>query len=139
MRRTHSLGAHRRRLILCRQVLASPDATREEVATWPDPAWGTSEFWASVDSLTAGETIAQGLRQTEESQRLRVCRGFPGRAVDRVRDKRTGTLFDVRAVSHEDFDTAITLERVSRDPGVLLDDNGRPVLLDQGGFILLEG
>lgn len=139
LRKKHALGKQKRRLILCRQLLAAKDNTGEEPASWPEPEVGTNEYWASLDQMTAGETIAAGIRQSTESMRLRLDRRFPGRAVDRVRDKGTGTLYSITGVAPDDNEKVITIENVARDPGVLLADNGQPLLLDDGGFILLEG
>lgn len=137
-RAKHTIGRRRWRITLCRRQLASPSANGEEVESWPDPTQGENDWWASLDGLTAGESIAQGIRQTTEAIRLRLPRQFPGEAIDRVRNRATGLMYSITSVDREDIETVITIERVARDPGVLLMENGQPLLMEDGGFLLLE-
>lgn len=135
----YEIGKHRHRVIVCKRTLTANGDNGEDVESWPEPTPGEQEYWSALDSLTPGETIAQGLRQTLDGRRLRLRgRNLPVAAVDRLRMKATGTLYSITAVAFEEVETVVTIEAVAGDPGVRLLEDGTPRLLEDGGFLLLE-
>ena len=115
MARTRT-GDYRLRILVLSRVLANPDATGEQQESWPDPPAGRGVYFASREGLTGGETIAQAVRQTTGTQKLRVRgRNLPIYATDRVRATvgQITSTYHVTGVSNDFDSTVLTLERVA--------------------------
>lgn len=112
-----STGKYRIRVVVLTRSLGLKGANGERAETWPTPSSGTNEYYAARDTLTAGETIAEGIRQTTGMMRLRI----KGRAIavtenDRLKIKATGEVFNVTGVAREFADTVLTVERAAQQP-----------------------
>lgn len=95
--------------ILTRQLAAQGD-NGEEAESWPGPG---TDYFAARDSVTAGEDIAQGIRQATGGLRLRIRgRAIPVAASDRLKKKATGEIYEVVGVAREKAETVLTCERV---------------------------
>lgn len=103
-------GAFDLRITILARSLATQAANGEEVESWPDPG---TDYFAARDSVTAGEDIAQGIKQSTGGMRLRIKgRAITVSAADRVKKKATGELFEVVGVAREKEETVLTCERV---------------------------
>lgn len=101
------------RIVILRRVLGTPGGNNETPETWPDPDPGTGEYFASRETLSAGETIAQGMREPLGSMKLRIKgRAIPVDTADRIRKKYTGEVFNVVGVMRESADTVLMVDRV---------------------------
>ena len=101
------------RIVVLPRVLGAQGNNGEQVETWPDPAEGTNEYFAARDGITAGEDIAQGIRQSTGGMRLRIKgRSIAVTAMDRLRKKVTGEVFAVVGVARDKGETIVTVERV---------------------------
>ena len=106
------------RIVVLTRVLGAATANNEQPESWPDPAAGTNEYFAARDALSSGETIVQGIRQSLGGMKLRIRGGsIPVTAMDRIRKKVTGEVFDVTGVSRERGETVITVERAAQSTG----------------------
>lgn len=106
-------GRYNLRVVVQRRALGSKGSNGEDAATWPDPDAGTHEYSAARESLTAGETIVQGLANSTGGMRLRIKgRSIPVAAYDRVKVKATGEVFEVTGVSRDEAETVLSLDRV---------------------------
>lgn len=105
-------GEYNLRVLILRRVAGAKQANGEVAESWPDPAVGTSEYFAARESLSAGETIVQGMRNSTGAMRLRIKgRGVAVAATDRVRVKKTGEVFEVTGVSRDAAETIVLVER----------------------------
>jgi hypothetical protein len=115
-------GKFRHRIVILSRVLAPKNATGDEVESWPDPPAGQNEYWAARDTQTAGETIADGLRQTTGAMKLRLkspgTQGLPIYETDRRRMKVTGVVYAIAGVSREPGETVLDVERVAPPPAL---------------------
>jgi head-tail adaptor len=108
------LGRYDLRVAIVARVLAAQGGNGEQTETWPGPG---KNYFAARDSVTAGEDIAQGIRQSTGGMRLRIRgRAIPVSAADRVVKATTGEVFEVVGVAREKGETVLTCERV-RDQG----------------------
>jgi hypothetical protein len=112
-------GEFRWRFAVLPCVYVKNAANNEDAPTWPEPAGGAREYQAARENFTAGETIAQSIRQSTGSMKFRV-KGvrIPVNPADRIRLKTTGELFNVTGVARDEglFETIITVERVAQQP-----------------------
>ncbi len=106
-------GLYDLRIVVLTRELVDQADNGEEVETWPEPAAGENEYFAATDSLSAGETIAQGIRQSEGSMKLRIKgRSIPLSDADRIRKKVTGEVYAVRGMYRDKTDTVFMADRV---------------------------
>lgn len=107
-------GKYRMRVIILARSLGSKGANGERAESWPDPTPGTNEYFAARDTLTSGETIADGIRQSTGAMKIRIKgRAITVAASDRVKIKTTGEVFNVVGVAREFADTVLSLERAA--------------------------
>lgn len=105
-------GEYDLRVTILARVLAAALPSGEEVESWPGPG---ADYFAARDTLTAGETIAQGVRQSEGGMKLRIRgRAIPVNAADRLKKKATGELYAITGVWREKEDTVLLCERVQQ-------------------------
>lgn len=78
-----SIGEYREWVTLLPRQLAAPDATGEEVESWPDPPADTTRHAAKFEAAAGGET-AQAQRQTFRTLTLRFRHEVPLTAADKV-------------------------------------------------------
>lgn len=91
------------------------EANGEEPESWAEPAAGTGQYFAARDSLSAGESIVQGIRQATGLMKVRIKgRAIPVAATDRLRVNATGEAFGIVSVSRDKTDTILDCERVTR-------------------------
>ena len=110
LRRT---GRYDLRIVIQRRVLGERQGNGEYAETWPDPTPGDAEYFAQRDSLTSGEQIVQGIRNSTGGMRLRIKgRAIPVDANDRVKVKSTGEVYEVSGVHRDGIDTVISVERL---------------------------
>jgi head-tail adaptor len=108
------LGRYDLRVTILPRKVAAQAGNGEQVESWPGPG---RNYFAARDSITAGEDIAQGIRQSTGGMRVRIRgRAIPVSAADRVVKVATGEVFDVVGVAREKGETVLTCERV-RDQG----------------------
>lgn len=111
------------RIVILRRVLGAAGDNNEKAETWPDPdvtaeaaaaaTAGAKEYFAARENMSAGETIAQGLREPLGTMKLRIKgRAIPVDTADRIRKKFTGEVFNVTGVMRESADTIILCERL---------------------------
>jgi hypothetical protein len=108
-------GQYRWRVVVLARVPGQKLASGEVPESWPDPAPGTGEYQAARDGFTAGETIVQGIRQSEGAMKFRIKGAkIPVSAADRLKLKTTGELFNVTGVSRDEgeYETILTVERL---------------------------
>jgi hypothetical protein len=106
-------GEFNLRVVILRYTRGAKQANGEDLETWPDPADGTNEYYAARETLSAGEDIVQGIRNSTGSMKLRIKgRRIPVAAVDRLKVKSTGEVFEVTAVSRDSAETILSVERV---------------------------
>lgn len=111
---TTPTGRYDLRITILTRKLAEQAGNGELPESWPGPG---RNYFAARDSITAGEDIAQGIRQSTGGMRVRIKgRAIPVSAADRVVKVATGEVFDVVGVAREKGETVITCERV-RDQG----------------------
>lgn len=104
-------GEYDLRITILPRVLAAQGDNGEEPESWP--ASGGKDYFAARDSLSAGEVITQGIRQSTGAMKLRVRgRAISVAAYDRLKVKHTGEAFAVTGVWRERDDTVILCERV---------------------------
>lgn len=102
-------GQYDLRVTILPCVYAAPGGNNESAPSWPGPG---RDYSASRDTITAGEDIAQGIRQSTGGMRVRIKGGrIAVNAADRVRNKVTGELWEVVGVARERGETVLTLER----------------------------
>lgn len=113
MARTRT-GDFNLRIVVLRRVLGTPGANNEPAESWPEPMPGTGEYFAARERVSGNEVVAQAIRQSVGFLRLRIRgRSIPVEAVDRVRLKVTGAMYQVVAEPLRDgVDTVIDLELV---------------------------
>lgn len=105
-------GAFNLRIVVLRRVQGAKRANGEYAETWPDPDFGSGEYFAARDNLTSGEQIVQGLRNSTGGMRLRIKgRNIPVSAHDRIRVKKTGEEYEVVGAHEDGIDTVLTVER----------------------------
>ncbi len=99
-------------------VFEEKGANAEEAPTWPEPAAGVGFYFAAEDELSAGETIAQGVRQSTGAKKLRI-RGssITVAATDRLMVVESEELFEVTGVSRDIAagETRLNVERAQRE------------------------
>lgn len=102
------------RIVVLRRVLGAPGTNNETPETWPEPEAGTNEYFAARDRLGGNELVANAIRQSAGSMRLRIKgRSIPIEAVDRIRVKATGKVYQVVAEPmRESAETVIDVEIV---------------------------
>lgn len=106
------VGSYREWVTILPRTLANPDATGEEVESWPDPPADTTQHAARFDANSGGETTTTQ-RQTYRTLTLRFRHEVELTAVDKVRID--GTTYGVtgvwreRAAEHRGFQTLATL------------------------------
>lgn len=93
-----SIGDYREWVTILPRTLAAPDATGEEVESWPDPPADTTRHAARFEVSAGGET-AQAQRQTFNTFTIRFRGEVPLSAVDRVSIE--GEVYTVTAVWSE--------------------------------------
>jgi hypothetical protein len=104
-------GEYDLRVTILPRVLGDQATTGAEPESWPEP--GTDYFAARL-ALSAGETIAQGVREGTGSMKLSIRgRTIGVSAADRLVKKATGEVYAVTGVSRDKTDTVITCERVN--------------------------
>src|ERR1700709_1817523 len=93
------------------RVAGTTGATNETPDTWPAAA---ESYSGARESLSGGEQVVQGIRQSTGAMRRGVRgRKVPIRAVDRVRVKATGEVFNVTGVYRDEAETVLTVERAA--------------------------
>lgn len=103
---------YRLRIVVLPVARTRNEANNEDVEDWPER--GGKPYFASRESLSGGEEIAQGLRQSTGGMSLRIRgRAIPISASDRVKIKATGELYSVTGVSRDDDETIVQIERVT--------------------------
>lgn len=101
-------GDYRFRVEILRRAVGAKGDNGADAETWA----GGTEYSAARDALTAGETIAQGVRQSTGFMKLRIKgRTVPVSAADRLTWVETGELFEVTGVERDVYDTVISVER----------------------------
>lgn len=112
------------RIVVLRRVLGTPGDNNETPETWPDPdvpadaeaavTAGAKRYYAARDRLGGNEMVANAIRQSAGSMRLRIKgRNVPIEAVDRVRVVATGKVYQVVAEPmRESAETVIDVEIV---------------------------
>lgn len=103
-------GEYDLRVTILPRVLAAQADNGEEAESWPGPG---TDYFAARDQVSAGEDIAQGIRQATGGMRLRIRgRAIAVGAQDRLQKKATGELYEVVGVARERAETVLTCERV---------------------------
>lgn len=103
-------GEYDLRVTIYARQLAPQGVNGEEVESWPGSG---TDYFAARDALSAGETIAQGVREGTGSMKLRIRgRSIAVNAYDRLAKKATGEFYSVTGVWREKADTVLTCERV---------------------------
>lgn len=106
-------GKYDLRIVILRRALGAAGDNNERPATWPEPATGTGEYYAARLGMSAGETIAQSVKEALGTMKLSIKgRAIPVETEDRVRKKYTGELFSVVGVMRDSTDTILMVERV---------------------------
>lgn len=106
------VGQYDLRVTVLARVLAAQSQNGEEVESWPEPG---TDYFAARDTITAGEDIAQGIRQSTGGMRLRIRgRAITVSASDRLVKKATGEVYDIVGVAREKEDTVLIVERVTQ-------------------------
>lgn len=106
-------GRYDLRVVILRRLRGAKQSNGAYAETWPDPDHGTGEYFAARDSLSSGEQIVQGLRNSTGGMRLRIKgRTIPVDARDRLRVKSTGEEYEVTGVHRDGIDTVLAVERV---------------------------
>ncbi len=106
-------GRYNLRVVILRRAAGAKQPNGEIAETWPDPDPGTSEYFAARESLSAGETITQGVRNATGTLKLRVKgRNIAVDARDRLKVKHSGEVFEVTALSRDEAETVLTAERL---------------------------
>lgn len=112
------------RIVVLRRALGTAADNNETPETWPDPdkegeeaaalAAGAKRYYAARVSLGGNEMVANAIRQSAGSMRLRIKgRNIPIEAVDRVRVVATGKVYHiVSEPMRESAETVIDLEIV---------------------------
>lgn len=107
-------GKYDLRVTILPAVLAAKGANGEEVPSWPGPG---SDYFAARLALSAGETIAQGVREGTGTMKLTIRgRAIPVSASDHLRKKATGEEYAITGVWRESEDTVILCERYRPQP-----------------------
>lgn len=102
-------GDYDLRVTILPRVLGTRLPNGEEPESWPGP--GTDYFAARL-SLSAGETIAQGVREGTGSMKLSIRgRAIAVNAFDRLEKKATGEVYAITGVWREKEDTVVLCER----------------------------
>lgn len=78
-----AIGDYREWVTILPRILASPDATGEEVESWPDPPADPTRHAARFEAVSGGET-AQAQRQTYRNLTLRFRHEVPVEATDKL-------------------------------------------------------
>lgn len=78
-----AIGSYREWVTILPVQLAAPDATGEEVESWPDPPAVTTRHAARFEAAAGGET-ATAQRQTFRTHTLRFRHEVPLTAADKV-------------------------------------------------------
>lgn len=102
-------GEYNLRVTILPVVLTKNTANNEDVPSWPGPG---SDYFAKRLALNAGETIAQGVRQSTGAMKLSIR----GRAItvstqDRLVKKATGEVFEIVGVFRDSEDTILACDR----------------------------
>lgn len=106
-------GEFNLRVVILRRVVGAKQPNGEDLETWPDPDAGTNEYFAARESLSAGEDIIQGIRNSTGTMKLRIKgRSIPLDARDRVKVKHTGEVFEITGLSRDGAETVLTVERL---------------------------
>jgi hypothetical protein len=106
-------GEYNLRVVILRRVLGDKQPNGALLETWPDEGDGSNEYFAARETMSAGETIVQGIRNSTSSMKLRIKgRAIAVDASDRLKKKATGELFEITAVSRDSGETVLTVERV---------------------------
>lgn len=117
------------RIVVLRRVQGTPLANNETPETWPDPdveddaaavaaataaGAGPKAYYAARDRIGGNEIVAQAIRQSSGSMRLRIKgRAIPIEAVDRIRVVATGKVYQVTSEPlRESAETVIDVEIV---------------------------
>lgn len=95
-----AMGSFRDKVIILTRVLATADGTGEQVESWPDPAAGTNEHWASIESPGSGELL-NPVRESFATYTVRFRHQVTLTAVDKVRVKEWDEDFQVSGVRRE--------------------------------------
>lgn len=99
------------RVVLIPRVLGTKQDNGEVPETWPES--GGQSYSAARETLTAGETIVQGVNNAVGGMKLRIKgRAIPVEAYYRLKVKGTGELFNVVGVSRDGAETVLSVERV---------------------------
>lgn len=102
-------GEYDLRVTILPRVLAQPGANNEEAESWPGPG---VDYFAARLALSAGETIAQGVREGVGSMKLSIRgRAITVAAYDRLKKKATGEEFAITGVFRTKEDTVLMCER----------------------------
>lgn len=102
-------GKYDLRVTILPRVLAAAGANNEEPESWPGPG---SDYFAARVALSAGETIAQGVREPTGSMKLSIRgRAIAVSAADHLKKTATGEEYSVTGVWREKADTLIMCER----------------------------
>lgn len=110
----HEQGKYDLRVTVLPRVLAAQGANGEEIEAWPGPG---ADYFAARDTLSAGETISQGVRQASGAMKLRLRgRMISVAVVDRLKVTATGEVFAVTGVWRDRDDTVILCERAHEQP-----------------------
>lgn len=106
-------GEFNLRVVILRRVVGAKQSNGEDLETWPDPTAGTNEYYAARETLTAGETIVQGIRNSTGMMKLRIKgRAISASALDRLKVKSTGETFEITGLTRDGAETVLTIERV---------------------------
>lgn len=112
------------RIVVLRRVLGTPGTNNETPESWPDPdipaqaaaaaLAGAKAYYAARDRIGGNEIVAQAIRQSSGSMRLRIKgRAIPIEAVDRIRVVATGKVYQVVSEPlRESAETVIDVEIV---------------------------
>lgn len=104
-------GRFNLRVLVLRRSVGSRRANNEAVETWPEE--GALSYSAARVSMSAGETIVQGIRNSTGSMNLRIKgRAVPVDARDRVKVDATGEVFEVTGCYRDEAETVLTVERL---------------------------
>lgn len=102
-------GEYDLRVTILPRVLGAQQTSGEEAESWPGPG---TDYFAKRDALSAGETIAQGVRQATGSMKLRIRgRAITVGAADRLEVTTTGEVYAITGVLRDKDDTVILCDR----------------------------
>lgn len=101
-------GRYDLRIVILTRTVGAQLATGDFTETWPEPTTGTNEYYAAREALTAGESIAQGVRASVDTMKLRIKgRAVAIEAVDRLKKKATGEIYQITGVWREKGETVV--------------------------------